>query len=100
MQQRPRRRALRIARKTGHISAARLLRNRRRPRAIKIVIAMNRGTITVGVRTALINGSIASIPIFVTGDLATYQRATAHTRAKDFGTGPDEPTSYPGTKNR
>ena len=54
---RRRRLAPRMACKTRHIPAGRLQRNRRRPRAVKIVIAMNRGRITLGVRTALIHGS-------------------------------------------
>jgi hypothetical protein len=53
---------------------------------------MNRGTITLGVRIALIHGSVAWIPIIAAGELAPYLRAMAHLRAKDFGTGPDEPT--------
>ena len=90
-QQRRRHLAPRMACKTRHL-AARLQRNRRRPRAVKIVIAMNRGTITLGVRIALIHGSVAWIPIIAAGELAPYLRAMAHLRAKDFGTGPDEPT--------
>ena len=54
---RRRRLAPRMACKTRHIPAGRLQRNRRRPRAVKIVIAINRGRITLGVRTALIHGS-------------------------------------------
>ena len=92
-QQRRRRLAPKMECQTRHIPAVlRLQRNRRRPRAVKIVIAMNRGTITLGVRIALIHGSVAWIPIIAAGELAPYLRAMAHLRAKDFGTGPDEPT--------
>ena len=88
----PRRRRLapRMARKTGHSPAARFRRNRRRQRAVKVVIAMNRGTIIPGVTTALI---VASTPtIMLVRDLAAYLRAMSHPRAADFGTGRGEPT--------
>ena len=60
---------------------------------MKVVIAMNRGTIIPGVRTALIHGAVASTPtIMVVRDLGAYLRATSHPRAADFGTGRGEPT--------
>jgi hypothetical protein len=68
------------------IPAARLRRNLTKPRAIKIVTE----TITPGLGTALIQGSVSQIPMIVAGDLAKYMLEMAHTRAKDFGTGPGD----------
>ena len=68
------------------IPAAHLRRNLTKPRAIKIVTE----TITPGMGTALIQGSVSQIPMIVAGDLAKYMLEMAHTRAKDFGTGPGD----------
>jgi hypothetical protein len=60
---------------------------------MQMVTVMNRKTVTLGVRTALVQGSIASLPTTIgVRELAVYMRATSHTRGEDFGTGPGEPT--------